>query len=225
VWKKNQIFPDMTIKCIWEKYAKNALNNSDAFHLLIYNNLHNFSPDTRKKILSDLVKVETDSDRQNDRLRYIRIKLMDLVDRRITAKNLRQSADHDGRETVRYDNSSGKRLEHAMEEYDLQITMLRAYTRDKYGDVCKDDWYDMYTHLAEFFNDQISKDQNGGSAGRFLFQEESMEPTGENFQLCRTRCLDAYVGQQFDIPADRTNRLLKLLRKIRRKSIWRKLVS
>jgi len=100
---------------------------------------------------------------------------------------------------------------------------LIVYKNLQYFD--QDDWFAMYLYLTEFYHDQMLTGQTGGPDPGFIFEGQRLEPTSENFQLCRDKCLDAYVGQTFDIPTDNSSRLLKFLRKIRRKPIWRKLIS
>jgi hypothetical protein len=223
--KNSQVFPDLTLDSVWEAYTNEPFNRSDEYHWTAFKNLQYFKKDTREEILSDLMQVETDSMRQNDRLRYIREKIMTLVDRRISAVNKRRLTDHvDGRQD-RIKVSYESKREHAMAACGLQIAILRAYARGKYGDARQDDWYAMYTYLSKSFHNQKFAGQTGDAGRRFVFEGETMELTEDNFKICRKKCLEAYVGQEFDIPDGHSNRLLKLMGKIKRKSIWRKLIS
>lgn len=223
--KSLEVFPDLKLENIWETYTKEPPSGSDEYHKIAYENLQYLDVDTREGILSDLLQIEMDSTRQNDRLRYIRTKIMDLVDRRSCSGNMQQFPKHDEGRHGRVNTSAEKEPEHAMADCDLQIAILRAFARGKYGDGRKDDWYAMYAYLSESFYGRMLTGQTGVSAPRFIFDGQTMEATEENFQTCRKKCIDAYVGQEFDIPTDNSNRLLKLWRKISRKPIWRKLIS
>jgi len=223
--KSLRIFPDLALESVWDDYTQEPSKKSDAYHLIVYKNLQYFDQDIKERILNDLVQIDTDSMRRNDRLRYVREKIADLVDRRVSGENKRPPTDHGDDQQVWGNGSPDRGLDLTLADCNLKIAMLRAYTRGKYCDVHRDDWFAMYLYLTEFYHDQMLTGQTGGPDPGFIFEGQRLEPTSENFQLCREKCLDAYVGQTFDIPADNSSRLLKFLRKIRRKPIWRKLIS
>ena len=210
---------------VWNTFIKKPAEKSDQYHRDVFRKLQHFEPEARQGILNDLLQVETESMSQNDRLRHVREKIMDLVDRRNVADNLRRLTHQDDKQTAPIDEASAARLESALADCDIQIAVLREYAGQKYGDRARDDWFQMYSYLSDFFNRNIVSASPSGSTDHFIFEGRYLEPTKENFQLCRDRCLDAYVDQQFDIPSDRSNRLLKFMRSIRRKPIWRKLVN
>jgi hypothetical protein len=224
--KRWDVLPDLKLENVWEAYTKEPSSRSDENHRIAYERLQYLDVETREGILSDLLQIETDSTRQKDRLRYIRKKIMGLVDIRNSARNSQQIVEHGGnREYDRADDLTEKKRERTITVCDLEIAILRAYTRGKYGDGRKNDWYEMYTYLSETFYSRMSTAQTGVSVPRFIFEGKTMKTTEENFQICRKKCIDAYVGQEFDIPTNNSNRLLKLWRKIRRKPVWRKLIS
>jgi hypothetical protein len=221
-----EVFPDLKLENIWEAYTKGPPGGSDEYHEIIHENLQYLDGDTREGILSDLLQIETDSTRHNDRLRYIRKKIMGLVDKRNSARNTQPMVEHGGnRDYGRADDLSEKKRRRTKTVCDLKIAILRAYIRGKYGDGRKNDWYEMYAYLSETFYNRMSSGQTGVSVPRFVFEGKTMEATEENFQICRKKCIDAYIGDVFDIPSDNSNRLLKLWRKIGRKPVWRKLIS
>jgi hypothetical protein len=223
--KKNQIFPDLILEAVWETFSKKPSEKSDKYHQAVFQKLQYFDPDTKEGILNDLLQIETESMRQNDRLRHVREKIMDLVDRRAAADNLRQLTNQNDDKGSKGDNASDRRLELALADCDIQIATLRTYIGGKYGDKGRDDWFCMYSYLSEFFNDKMVADSAADPVNQFFFEGEALEPTKENFQICRDKCLDAYIDQQFDIPTGNSNRLLKFLRNISRKPVWRKLIS
>ncbi len=223
--KKIQTLPDLTLAEVWETFSNKSLNKSDKYHQAVSQKLQYFDPDARNGILSELLQIETASMRQNDRLRHVREKIMDLVDRRAAAKNLRQLTNHNNDKGPEDDDPSNKRLKFALADCDIQIAILRYYTRGKYGDEGPDDWFCMYSYLSEFFNVTMAADSAANHVNPFFFEGEALEPTKENFQICRNKCLDAYIDQQFDIPANNLTRLFKFFSNIRKKPIWRKLIS
>ena len=223
--KKIQINPDLTLQEVWDTFAKEPDEKSDQYHRAVFRKLQRFEPEARQGILNDLLQIEAESMRQNDRLRHVREKIMDLIDRRNVAGNLHRLTSQGQNQNGQIDEPSAARIELAISDCDIQITVLRTYSREKYGDHGRNDWFRMYSYLSEFFNKNMIPDSASGPEGHFIFEGESLEPTRENYQLCRDRCLEAYVHQQFDIPTDNSNRLLKFMRSIRRKPFWRKLVN
>ena len=223
--KKKEISPELTLEKVWEKFSKKPSEQSNENHRAVFQKLQYFDADAREGIFSDLLQIETESMRQNDRLRHVREKIMDLVDRRAAAENLRQLTSENINNNSRGDDASDRSLELALADCDIQIAMLRSYARNKYGDQGRDDWFCMYLYLSEVFNDKMVTHSAVKAVNQFLFEGKRLEPTKENFQVCREKCLDAYIDQKFDIPTDNSNRLLKFLRSISRKPIWRKLIS
>jgi hypothetical protein len=215
----------MRLEEVWETFSKKPSERSDKDHRMVFQKLQYFDADTREGIFNDLLQIETESMRQNDRLRHVREKIMDLVDRRAAADNLRQLTHQNINTESRGDDASDRRLELALADCDIQIAMLRSYARDKYGDEGRDDWFCMYLYLSEVFTAKMVTESAAKPVDQFFFEGKTLVLTKENFQSCREKCLDAYIGQQFDIPTDTSNRLLKFLRNISRKPIWRKLVS
>ena len=222
---KNQILPDLTMAEVWESFSNKPLIKSDKYHQPVYQKLQFFDSDGREGIFNELQQIETASIRHNDRLRYVREKIMDLVDRRTAAKNLCRLTNLNKDEDPDDDDVSNGRLKLSLADCDIQIAMLRYYTRGKYGDEGPDDWFCMYSYLSDFFYDQIPTDEAAITVKHFFFEGQSLEATKENFQICRNKCLDAYVDQQFEIPTDRLTRLFKFFSNFSRKPIWRKLIS
>ena len=222
---KNQILPNLTLAEVWQTFNSEASIKYDKYHQLIYQKLQLFDSDTRDGIFNELQQIEKASMRHNDRLRYVREKIMDLVDRRTAAKNLCRLTNLNKDEGSDDDDVSNRRLELALADCDIQIAMLRYYTRGKYGDEGPDDWFCMYSYLSEFFCDQMATDETAIPVNHFYFEGQLLEPTKENFQICRNKCLDAYVDQQFDIPGGNLTRLFKFFSNFSRKPIWRKLIS
>ena len=223
--KRFQISPELTIEQVWQKFTQKPSDNSNNYHRTVYQNLQLFDPEASEGILNDLLQIESESMRQNDRLRYIREKIMNLVDRRAAAGNLRRLTGREKGKNVAGSEASDRRLACALADCDLQIAVLRAYAGGKYGDDRQDDWFSLYAYLSGFFHHRMLADTTGAAADRFVFEGIQLEASKKNFQRCREKCLDAFVGQQFDLPTDNSHRIIKLMRKIRRKPFWRKLVS
>ena len=223
--KRVQISPELTVEQVWEKFTHPPSDKSDNYHRTVFENLQLFDPEAREGILNDLLQIETDSMRQNDRLRFVREKIMDLVDKKAAAGNLQQLTHQDAGKGLTGDEASAKRLAYALADCDLQIAVLRAYAGGKYGDDYKDDWFDMYSYLSGFFHNHMVADTAGSAADRFVFEGAKLQATKKNFQSCREKCLDAFVGHQFDLPNDTSHWIIKLMRKISRKPFWRKLIS
>ena len=224
--KSSDVIPDLKLEDVWEAYNKKPSGRSEENHRIAYERLQSLEAEIREGILSDLLQIETDSMRQNDRLRYIRKKIMGLVDIRNSARNTAPMAEIDGSgEQVPADDTNEKKRKRSIAVCDLEIALLRSYIRDKYGDGRKNDWFAMYTYLSETFYGRKSTDQTDDALPRFIFEGDAIDATEENFQVCRKKCIEAYVGLEFDSPSDHSNRLLKLWRKISRKQIWRKFIS
>jgi hypothetical protein len=223
--KRVQISPELTIEQVWKEFTQKPSDKSDNYHRTVYQNLQLFDPEASEGILNDLLQIETESMRQNDRLRYIREKIMDLVDRRAAAGNLRRLTRQDKNKNAADNEASDRRLACALADCNLQIAVLRAYAGGKFGDDRQDDWFSMYSYLSGFFHHRMLADAAGGAVGRFVFEGTQLDATKKNFQCCREKCLDAFVGQQFELPTDNSHRIIKLIRKIRRKLFWRKLIS
>jgi hypothetical protein len=220
------VIPDLKLENVWEVCTQKPSSRSDENHRIAYERLQSLDVETREGILSDLLQIETDSMRQNDRLRYIRKKIMGLVDIQNSERNTQPSPEQGGISGHGRSNDPDERnRKRSIAVCDLEIAVLRAYTRNKYGDGRRNDWFSMYTYLSETFYGRMSTGQPGFSVPRFIFEGKTMDATEENFQICRKKCIDAYVGHEFDIPSDNSNRLLKLWRKIRSKPVWRKLIS
>ena len=224
--KSLDVIPDLKLENVWEVCTQKPSSRSDENHRIAYERLQSLDVETREGILSDLLQIETDSMRQNDRLRYIRKKIMGLVDIQNSERNTQPSPEQGGISGHGRSNDPDERnRKRSIAVCDLEIAVLRAYTRNKYGDGRRNDWFSMYTYLSETFYGRMSTGQPGFSVPRFIFEGKTMDATEENFQICRKKCIDAYVGHEFDIPSDNSNRLLKLWRKIRSKPVWRKLIS
>jgi hypothetical protein len=172
-------------------------------------------------------EIETESSQQNNRLRYIREKIMNLLDRKISAGylcHMIQSYPNQDND-AEHSRLRKKSLEQALADCEIKIAILRAYIQGKYGDEIKNDWLDQYSRISESYH---AKPMNKNSAQKtrpFYFDGTAMQPTEENFQLCRQKCLNANVSQEFDLNPTKSNWLYRTFQALRKKSIWRRIIS
>lgn len=223
----HEIVPDLTLRTVWDEYTKIPSKNSHERHNKLTTYLHYFDANAKEGILNELLQIEADSLRQNNRLHYIREKIMDLVDRKVSARYLRHmihSNSHHSNDTEQ-SRVREKSLEHALADCEIQITILRAYIHGKYGDEIKNDWFDQYVSISESYHAKVMNKNFPDNAQSFYFDGISMEPTEENFQMCRQKCLNAYVSQEFNIHPTKANLFYRTFQALKRKSTWRKLIS
>ena len=159
--------PDLTLRTVWDECTKIPSKNSDARHKKLITYLHRFDANAKEGILNELLQIEADSLRQDSRLHYIREKIMDLVDRKVSAGYLRRmikSNKNQGSNTEK-SREREKSLEHALADCEIQITILKAYIHGKYGDAIKNNWLDpdlplpddkdLATHLCSRKDDNL----------------------------------------------------------------------
>jgi hypothetical protein len=223
----HEIVPDLTLQTVWDECTKMPLKNSHARHNQLATHLRCFDANAKEGILSELLQIEADSLRQDNRLHYIREKIMDLVDRKVSAGYLRHMLDSNSHHSSDTEKSRVREisLEHALADCEIQITILRAYIHSKYGDELKNDWLDQYESISDFYHSKLMNKNSPDNTQPFYFDGAAMEPTEENFQMCREKCLDAYVSQEFNIHPAKVNWFYHMIHALKRKSIWRKLIS
>jgi len=223
----HEIVPDLTLRTVWDECTKMPPKNSHARPNQLITYLDCFDANAKEGILNELLQIEADSLRQNNRLHYIREKIMDLVDRKVSAGYLHQmiqSNSNHGNNTEQ-PGVREKSLEHALADCEIQITVLRAYIHSKYGDEIKNDWFDQYARISDSYHAKLMNKNSPDNAQPYYFDGMPMEPTEENFQMCRQKCLNAYVSQEFNIHSTKANWLYRTFHALKRKSIWRKLIS
>jgi len=216
--------PDLKLLAVWEAFNKKPSDKSHEYHLTVYNNLKHFDESNRVGILDELLKIENDSLGQNNRLRHIRQKVMDLVDRKTATRHLLMKS---GTATEAADRpiTPDKDLDLTLADCEIQIAILRAYIWGKYSDGQSNDWFDCYCYLSGLYHGNNISSQSGNNARPFMFEGTSLDLNAENFLTCRQKCLDAYIGQEFNLPANTSNWFIKLLRTVKKQPIWRRLVS
>lgn len=223
----HEIVPDLILRTVWDECTKIPSKKSHARHNQLSTYLDCFDANAKEGILNELLLIEADSLRQNNRLQYIREKIMDLVDRKVSAGYLRQmiqSNPNHGND-VEKSRVREKSLDHAFADCEIQITVLRTYIHGKYGDEIKNDWFDQYACISDSYHAKLMNKNSPDNAQPYYFDGIPMEPTEENFQMCRQKCLNAYVSQEFNIHPTKANWLYRTLHALKRKSIWRKLIS
>jgi hypothetical protein len=223
----HEIVPDLTLQTVWDECMNLPSKKSHVHDHKLSAHLDCFDENAKEGILNELLHIEADSLKQNNRLFYIREKIMDLVDRKVSAGYLHHmiqsnpNHENDTQET----RVRKKSLEHALADCEIQITILRAYIHGKYGDETKNDWLNQYARISDSYHAKLM-DRNAPHNGQpFYFDGVPMEPTEENFQACRQICLNAYVSQEFNIHPAGVNWLSRIFQALKRKSIWRKLIS
>ena len=224
---KRSILPELTLQSVWDDNCGPASKASNACHTNISRHIQYFNAAEKEGILNELLQIEAESLRQNNRLHYIRKIIMDLVDRKFSAKYLHHMLDSDlpGSKHDKTEHGSRYSLELAMADCEIQIAVLRAFSQGIYGDANKNDWFDQYVYLSEKYHAKLVIQNSGESQKLFYFDGTPIEPTKKNFQICREKCLNAYVSQEFNLEPNPTNWLQRLFNKIKKKSMWRKLIS
>jgi len=219
--------PDLNLVDVWEAFNKKPSDKSHEYHLTVYERLKHFDESNRESILDALLQIEQHSMEQNNRLRYIREKVMNLVDRKIATQQLLTKTDpgHDAEGAVDRRTAPDKNLDLTLADCETQIAILRAYAWGKYSDGHPNDWFDCYYYLSGLYHCNPISAQSGSNARSFVFEGARLDLNAKNFLACRKKCLDAYIGQEFNVPTNTSNRLIKQLRAIKRRSIWRRLVS
>lgn len=221
------ILPEISLQTVWDQYTKAPSKKSHQRYKILTANLQYFDAKAQKGILNELLEIETDSLRQNNHLYFIREKIMDLADRKISAKYLHRLINSDA--NAGKDNEQTRlpkiSLEHALADCEIQIAILRAYIGRKYGDESKNDWFDQYVHLSNFYHAKLMNKSAANKTQPFYLDGIPMEPTEENFHSCRQKCLNAHVSREFIIQPAGTNWLYRVVHNIKRKSVWRKLIS
>ncbi len=152
---------------------------------------------------------------------------MDLVDRKFSAKYVHHMLDSDlpGSKHDKTEHGTRYSLELAMADCEIQIAVLRSYSQEIYADVNKNDWFDQYVYLSDKYHADLVIQNTGENENGFYFDGIHLEPTKGNFQLCRQKCLNAYVSQEFKLQPNSTNWLQVLFHTVTKKSLWRKLIS
>ena len=221
------ILPEISLQTVWDQSTKAPSKKPHQRHQILTANLQYFDAKAKEGILNELLEIEADSLRQNNRLYFIREKTMDLVDRKISAKYLHRQINSDA--NAGKDNEQTRlpkiSLERALADCEIQIAILRAYIGRKYGDESKNDWFDQYVYLSNFYHAKLMNKSAADKTQPFYFDGIPMEPTEENFHSCRQACLNAHVSQEFNIQPAGTNWLYRVVHNIKRKSVWRKLIS
>ena len=229
---KSSILPEITLQSVWDDccgpVSKNPVSRSSkARHKNLKKHLQHFNDAEKEGILNELLHIETETSRQNNRLRYIRKIIMDLVDRKFSAKYLHHMLDSDlpGSKHDKTEHGTRYSLELAMADCEIQIAVLRAYSQEIYADVNKNDWFEQYVYLSDKYHAKLVIQNTGETENGFYFDGNRLEPNKKNFQLCREQCLNAYVSQEFNLQPNPTNWLQGVFNKITKKSLWRKIIS
>ena len=152
---------------------------------------------------------------------------MDLVDRKFSAKYLHHMLDSDlqNDKPDKAVNGSQTSLERALADCEIQIAILRTYSKGKYGDENKNDWFDQYEYLSDNYHAKLMNQTTGGGEKSFFFDGTPLAPCKENFQICREKCLNSYVSQEFNLQPGHPNWLQRMIHPFKRKSVWRKFIS
>ncbi len=218
--------PELTIEQVWARLTAAPDNKTGDTHQRVHQYLVSFDAQSQEGILADLLKIERDSLKQNNRLRGVRQAIMDLVDRKLSAfylngvqQSVRTAA------TQSDDDDQSRRLGLALADSEIQIAALRAYALGKYGDGSKNDWFAAYEALSDFFHRRMFEAQTDTGPAEFAFDGERFKASRDKFQLCKEKCLDAYIGQKFEISNVGTNWFKIILRNLKRKVTQTKLIN
>ena len=224
---KRSIEPELTLQSVWDDSIGTPPENSNGNRKDLSKHLQYFNSIDQESILNELLNIETESLRRNDRLRYIRKTIMDLMDRKYFAKylhHLLESEVHHSNpdKTVQGSQTS---LERALADCKIQIAILQAYIQGKYGDANQNDWFNQYQYLSDNYHATLLNKTEGNREKPFYFNGTSMAPSKDNFHMCREKCLNSHVSQPFNLQPKHPNWLSCLVQAFKGKSVWRKLIS
>ena len=221
---KRSIIPELTLQSVWDNNIASPPEKSTGTCKNLSDHLRHFNSVDQEGILNDLLQIETESLRRNNRLRYIRKTIMDLIDRKYSAQYLHHLLDESDEQNNKPDNAQTS-LERALADCKIQIAILQAYTQGKYGDANKNDWFDQYEYLSDRYHAALMNKADGNGKKPFYFNGIPMVPNKENFLQCRKKCLDSFVSQEFILQPNHTGWFSRLVQAFKRKTIWRKLIS
>ena len=214
--------PALTIKNVWDEFAHKATNESNVLQRIISDRIECSGIKASQSIFNDLQDTENQSLRQNNRLAVIRKRIMDLVDNKMSAQCLLgpPSAACQGTDS----NVSGEKndsLDLVLTDCDLQIMLLRIYGYGKYEDGHKNDWFQAYSYLSEHYHQKMisGPDTNHND---FYFDGRYLSSTAKNFQQCKMKCLNAYIGQEFITPAVKNHLWQNVGIMVRRHFCWKR---
>jgi hypothetical protein len=221
---KSSIIPELTLQSVWDNNIAIPPEKSKGTCKNLSEHLRHFNSTDQEGILNELLQIETESLRRNNRLRYIRKTIMDLIDRKYSAKYLRHVLDESDEQNSKPDNAQIS-LGRALADCKIQIAILQAYIQGKYGDANKNDWFDQYEYLSDRYHAALIDKADGNGRRPLYFNGVPMVPSKENFLLCRKKCLDSFVSQKFILQPNHTGWFSHLISTFKSRPIWRKLIS
>ena len=221
---KRSLMPELRLQTVWDQNIGTPPENSNRSRKHLSKHLQYFNSDDQAGILNELLQIETESLRCNNRLRYIRKIIMDLIDRKYSAKYLHLMLDEPDAENVEPGKTQAS-LERALADCKIQIAILRIYIQGKYGDANRNEWFDQYEYLSDIYHAALMHRADGNGKKPFYFNGVPMAPSKENFKICRKKCLDAFVSQEFILQPNHMGWFTRLISAFKSKSVWRKLVS
>ena len=221
---KRSIIPELTLQSVWDDNIVSPPEKSNGTCNNLSEHLRHFNSTDRRGILNELLQIETESLRRNNRLRYIRKTIMDLIDRKYSAKYLHHMLEKPDAQNSKPENAQIS-LARALADCKIQIAILRAYIQEKYGDANKNDWFDQYEYLSDQYHAALMHKADGNGKKPFYFNGIPMVADKENFLMCREKCLYAFVSQEFILQPDHMAWFSRLIHSFKRKSVWRRLFS
>ena len=221
---KGSIIPELTLQSVWDNNIASPPEKSNGTCKNLSDYLRHFNANDQEGILNELLQIETESLHRNNRLRYIRKTIMDLIDRKYSAKYLHHMLEKPDEQISKPENAQIS-LERALADCKIQIAILQAYIQGKYGDANKNDWFDQYEYLSDQYHAALIDTSDGNGKRSFYFNGTPMVASQENFQMCREKCLDSFVSQEFILQPNHTGWFSRLISTFKSKTIWRKLIS
>ena len=224
---KRSIEPELTLQSVWDDSIRTPPENSNGDRKDLSKHLQYFNSIDQESILNELLNIETESLRRNNRLRYIRKTIMDLIDRKYSAKYLHHLLESDVHNSNPDKAVQGSQtsLERALADCKIQIAILQAYIQGKYGDANQNDWFDQYEYLSDNYHATLMNKTEGNGEKPFYFNGTPLAPSKENFHTCREKCLNSHVSQQFNLQPNHPSWFARLIHTFKHQSIWRKLIS
>jgi hypothetical protein len=216
-------FPDLTMQQVWTEFVHNSSPTRHRLHPIAYEHLHKFGKEAQTGILQELLKIEAIAAKESNSLLYLRKKIADLVDRKTSAKMLlKMNSMHQEPAEFKHEQAlSFNSIELILSDCEVQIAILREYTKGKYGDANKNDWFELYSCISEYFHHNMAQCKPKQQDETFSFDGQLLEKTEGNFKKCREKCINAFVGQQFLIKPEDSNWINKFISAIKRQDLWK----
>jgi hypothetical protein len=216
-------YPDLSLQQVWTEFTSNPSSHKIQSIKTAHACLHKFSEKEQESILRELLEIEVQASRKSNSLLYLRKQIVHLIDRKMSAKMLiNMDPDSQGKEHKEGEgNLSSQSIELVLSDCEIQIAVLREYIKGKYGDATKNDWFELYACISEYFHRNMMQKSQRQQNEKFTFDGQLLNTTEDNLKKCREICLKAYVGQQFKIKPEDGNWIKKFIHAFKSQDLWK----